>query len=98
MTERCENCRFWAAGFVVDINGEEREHPGQCRRHAPAAYKTENKVPTGQGNWFYTVCGEVPFPLMMANDWCGEWEDRRVDGGQRADNYKDQGPPHLAGA
>lgn len=63
--EQCEHCRFWSY-----VEGKD-ERP--CRRFPPAP------VPGADELDLYNPGGFV-FPVVQANEWCGEFQ-RRDDQG-----------------
>lgn len=64
--ESCETCRF--SGELSTKNGRPSKQYRNCRRRAPVARDIEDGTLKGhRTNW----------PIVMANDWCGEYEKRR---------------------
>jgi hypothetical protein len=75
MTNDCQTCRFYEP--QVDDDGE----TGQCRRYAP-------KPLVSRGVDGFTEQAEAYWPIVLCDEWCGEWQFSSVhDTGGRKNGY-----------
>lgn len=71
----CWNCRFFATSIAMDRfqPPEQESQEGECRRHPPVTDHGQRDTDVN-----YAV-----FPIVFADDWCGEfaprmrWQDRK---------------------
>jgi len=65
---KCKNCCYWKEGDLITKDIQD----GVCRRYPPTViYEYYEEIKTGGGR-------PVVYPLTYENDWCGEFNDKRV--------------------
>lgn len=80
----CGNCRYWN-----NASGEPPEKKACCRRYPPVVPATDGAVIESH---FVGV-----FPVVYADNWCGEWLGRLGHDGQRLPKPDNLPDPHAAG-
>ena len=64
----CKNCKFFTFDFVEQyVTTREEDKRFQCRRFAP-------RMLSGSGEGWSNQL----FPVVREDDWCGEFEMRKV--------------------
>ena len=68
MALTCASCRYFRAGVSSVSPARYRDGVGECRRHAP---RGPVHLAWSQNDETHVVT-LTPFPIVPADDWCGE--------------------------
>lgn len=80
--QRCENCRFWECGLVLNAEGRWLPFGGEPPGLTVKEYEEQKDdaggvcrryPPQGKGN-------KAQFPAAASDDWCGEWQQAGPQG------------------
>jgi hypothetical protein len=64
----CETCRYFAPSALAQPT---------CRRNAPQVVSFAIQTAVGQ-----QVAVKGAWPTTQADDWCGEWQEKRMTTGE----------------
>lgn len=67
----CTTCRYFRAGVSAISPVRYKDGLGECRRHAPRGPVHMTWSHGGEGKELH-VATMTPFPIVPADDWCGE--------------------------
>lgn len=69
MASICETCRYYRSGVSAISPVRCSNGMGECRRHAP---REPVQLAWSRGSEETHIVTLSPFPLVPADDWCGE--------------------------
>jgi hypothetical protein len=69
--ERCKNCRYWL---------EKYDEQGFCRRYPPVPVVDVSYSEDHEGKLaaVFSTNPDTYFPETVADEWCGEWKEKKV--------------------